>query len=305
MKQYKDYAAFLAGHFNGKMQKLTVNAGFSCPNRDGTLGRGGCVYCNNASFSPAPTGAGSVAAQIEKGKEFFGKKYPDMRYLAYFQSYTSTYNSLETLRSLYAEALAAEGVDGLIIGTRPDCVSPEFMAMLRSLNCWAMLEFGAESAHDATLRAINRCHSWDDTERAVSLAAEWGFPVGLHLIMGLPGETREMMLETVRKAAELPIQTLKLHQLQIIKGTTLARELTETPAGLTFRGLPVKPFEVDDYLALCAEAIREAQAVNPAIAFDRFTSQAPDSLLIAPRWGLKNYQFTNLLDNRLANQQIT
>lgn len=303
MKHYKDYAAFLAEHFPWKMQKLTVNAGFSCPNRDGTLGRGGCVYCNNASFSPAPTAAGSVNAQIKKGKEFFGKKYPDMRYLAYFQSYTSTYNTPESLRALYAEALATDGVEGLIIGTRPDCVTPEFMAMLRSLGCWAMLEFGAESAHDSTLSAINRCHSWADTVNAVRLADEWGFPVGLHLIMGLPGETREMMLETVRKAAQLPIKTLKLHQLQIIRGTALARELTETPTGLTFRGLPIKPFEVEDYLTLCAEAIKAVHEINTGIAFDRFTSQAPDALLIAPRWGLKNYQFTNLLDNLLDKQR--
>jgi len=299
-KFYKDYADFLAGHFAGKIQKITVNAGFSCPNRDGTTGRGGCAYCNNSSFSPVQ-GHGTVTEQIEKGKAFFSHKYPSMRYLAYFQSYTNTHGSPERLLALYREALAADKVVGIIIGTRPDCVPDALLDSLAALGRPVMMEYGAESAHDSTLRLVNRCHTWAQTADAVERTAARGIPVGLHLIMGLPGETEAEMMTTLRKAASLPIDTLKLHQLQIIKGTPMAAGITRDNAGqLTYKGAVIKEFTVEEYLDLCVEAVRTLRQANPGIAIERFTSQAPDSLLIAPRWGLKNYQFGNLLQNRLA-----
>lgn len=325
---YRDYADFLRERFDGKMQKITVDAGFSCPNRDGTIGRGGCVYCNNLSFSPMPS-RGSIAAQIEAGKAFFARKYPRMRYLAYFQSYTNTHGPIDRLMELYSEALATEGVDGLIIGTRPDCVSDELLRALSALGSPVIMEYGAESSHNDTLRVINRCHTWEQTVDTVERTVAAGLPVGLHFIMGLPGETEEMMLQTAARSARLPISTLKFHQLQIISGTPLAREIqglthpstsetsatsvtsatseaSETSTRIqnrpTFRGRPIEIFSVEAYIDLCVRIIETIVRENPSIAIERFTSQAPAEMLIAPRWGLKNYQFAHLLEKALKER---
>lgn len=296
---YRDYADYLAERFEGKVQKLTVNAGFSCPNRDGTLGRGGCVYCNNVSFSPQ-IAAGDVVRQLEEGKRFFARKYPHMRYLAYFQSYTNTHGPIEDLMELYARAAGVDGVVGIIIGTRPDCVPDGLLDRLTTLPVPVMMEYGAETSHDSTLSAINRCHTWAQTVDAVERTVARGIDVGLHFIMGLPGETHSMMLETVRRAAALPVSTVKFHQLQVIAGTPLAREAVwaEDKSRATFRGLPVHMFTVEEYVELCVEIVRELTRANPSVAIERFTSQAPEGMLVAPRWGLKNYQFVNLLTNR-------
>lgn len=285
---YTDYAAYLKRFFNGKVQKLTINTGSGCPNRDGTKGRGGCTYCNNASFSPAIGAAGeSVTSQLEAGKRFFARKYPDMSYLAYFQSYTNTYGDPRVLMSQYREALSVDGIVGLIIGTRPDMLPDNLLDQLAELaqSHYVMVELGAESSHDVTLARVNRCHSWADTVDAVERAHAAGLHVGLHLIMGLPGETRDMMLETVRRVVELPVDVLKLHQLQVLRGTRMALEADT-----------IDTFTVDDYIDLCCDIVR---IVPPSIAIERFTSSAPADMLIKPRWGLKNYQFTNLLHNRL------
>lgn len=300
-KFYREYSDFLADHFSGKMQKLTIDAGFSCPNRDGTVGRSGCVYCNNASFSPlASQGGGrmSVGEQLEAGKRFFEHKYPLMRYLAYFQSFTGTHADPERLMALYREALSVEKVDGLIIGTRPDCVPSPLLDSLASLGAPVMMEYGAESAHNSTLAAINRCHTWEDTVDAVSRTHARSLPVGLHLIMGLPGESRQMMMETVRRVADLPVDTLKLHQLQVIDHTPLADMWRRGEADVTL-------FEVEEYVELCAEVVELLRRRAPHIALERFTSQAPAGLLLAPRWGLKNYQFVNLLHRRLSRASAT
>lgn len=304
-RYYKDYAAFLAEIFESKMQKITVNAGFSCPNRDGTIGRGGCVYCNNVSFSPA-LGAGSVAAQIERGKQFFGHKYPSMRYLAYFQSYTNTHAPVEDLLRLYREALSVDKVDGLIIGTRPDCVSDRLLSELSRIDKLVMMEYGAETSHDCTLSAINRCHTWAQTVDAVERSVKAGLRVGLHFIMGLPGETVPMMMQTVERLAALPVSTVKFHQLQIIKGTVLEREtVTGADGKMSFRGLELTGFTADEYVALCVEIVKKMRALCPGMAVERFTSQSPDGLLVWPKWGFKNYQFVNLLNNRLAACGVT
>ncbi len=292
---YKDYADFLAEKFDGKVQKITVNAGFTCPNRDGTLGRGGCAYCNNSSFSPV-TGEKerSVTQQLADGKQFFSRKYPAMRYLAYFQSYTNTYGETDRLMSLYKEAMADADVVGIIIGTRPDCMPDELLTQLAELNKSkaVIIEYGAESSHDSTLNAVNRCHDWTTTVDAVLRTHNAGLSVGLHFILGLPGETREMMLQTVDRACRLPIDCIKFHQLQIIRGTRLAADYLNGRLDLTIR-------DVDDYISLCADIITR---IRPDIAIERFVSQSPDNLLIAPRWGLKNYEFTHRLFNVLAHK---
>lgn len=291
---YRDYAAFLASHFPGKMQKIAVDAGLSCPNRDGTISTGGCSYCCNASFNPAYCRSiEGVAAQLEEGKRFFGKKYPAMRYLAYFQAYTSTHRrSVEELMALYREAMTVDGVDGIIIGTRPDCVDAPLLQALTSLP-WVMMEYGAESSHDTTLRTVNRGHTWADVERAVVMTAEAGVPVGLHLIMGLPGETTDMMLQTIDRVNRLPVDVVKIHQLQLLRGTRLAAQVE---AG----ELDIHRFTPDEYLDLCAEIVSR---LRPDIAIERFISQSPPDMLLYPRWGLKNYQFTNLLHNKLNGQE--
>lgn len=291
MKPYRDFADFLACHFEGKMQKLSVNAGFSCPNRDGTIGRGGCTYCNNRSFSPSYCNPSDpVGEQLRKGITFFSRKYPHMRYLAYFQAYTSTYGaSAEALAALYRSAFDTPGIEGVVIGTRPDCVSPALLDAIAALP-WAMVEYGAESSHDATLRAVNRGHTWAATEKAVRMTAERGIPVGLHLIMGLPGETEEMMMETLCRVNALPVDVVKMHQMQIHEGTAMAEAYLrgENRARL---------WTPEEYARFCAKAVR---TLRPDIAIDRFVSQAPPEMLIAPRWGIKNYQFAELVARELS-----
>lgn len=297
---YRDFAAFLAEHFQGKVQKISVDAGLSCPNRDGTISTGGCSYCNNATFSPGYClQHESVEEQLRKGTEFFARKYTDMRYLAYFQSYTGTHGAVPMLIDMYSRALGYNGVVGLIIGTRPDCVPEPLLDELQRLKnetgLFVMFEFGAESSHDTTLATVNRCHTWAQTVDAVERTKRHGFCVGLHFINGLPGETREMMLETVDAINSLDIDTVKFHQLQIVRGTRLARQWQ---AGeLTFN-----EFTLDSYIDLCVDIVAR---LKPGIAIERFTSQSPDELLISPRWGVKNYQFANLLNNRLAAAGVT
>ncbi|MBD5335623.1 MAG: TIGR01212 family radical SAM protein [Bacteroides sp.] len=291
MKPYRDFSDFLAEHFAGKVQKIAVNAGFTCPNRDGSKGRGGCSYCNNQSFNPgycAPTE--SVGSQLEEGKAFFARKYPDMKYLAYFQAYTNTHSSdIDRLMGLYEEALAVDDVVGLIIGTRPDCMPQELLDRLAALQAWVMVEYGAESSHDPTLEFVNRCHTWADTADAVRRTHDAGIPCGLHLIMGLPGEDEEMMLSTIDRVNELPVDTVKIHQLQLIRGTRMARDVEEGR-------YDIPRFTAEEYADLCVKIVHR---LRPDIAIERFVSQSPPELLIYPRWNLKNYQFTNLIHNRL------
>lgn len=238
---------------------------------------------------------GSVSSQLEDGKRFFARKYPEMRYLAYFQSYTNTYsNDIFTLESLYREALAVEDVVGIVIGTRPDTLPDEVLNLLAQINVETpvFLEIGAETACDETLRLINRGHTWACVEDAVGRASSKGIRCGLHLIAGLPGEDSERVIENVKAACRLPIDTLKLHQLQIIKNTPLHR--------LWQAGeIAVQPYTIEDYLDLCVRIVR---IVPDNIILERFLAQAPPDMVVAPRWGLKNYQFMNLLRRRLQGK---
>lgn len=290
-KLYRDFADFLSEHFEGKVQKIAVNAGFTCPNRDGTKGTGGCTYCNNQSFNPGYCAPSlSVSEQLEQGKAFFGRKYPEMKYLAYFQAYTNTHSDdIDRLVGLYREALEVTDVVGLIIGTRPDCMPQPLLDRLTQLPGWVMVEYGAESASDETLVRVNRCHTWADTADAVHRTHEVGLPCGLHLIMGLPREDEATMLATIDRVNELPVDTVKIHQLQLIRGTRMARDVE---VGL----YDIPRFTAEEYIELCVKLLRR---LRPDIAVERFVSQSPPELLIYPRWKLKNYQFTNLLHKRL------
>ena len=289
-KYYRDYADFLAERFDGKVQKLAINAGFTCPNRDGSKGTGGCIYCNNHSFNPSysPTRL-DIRQQIEHGRAFFRRKYRDMRYLAYFQAYTNTYNDISRLMPLYLEAVEDDDIVGLIIGTRPDCMPDALLKGLQDINRKkrVIIEYGVETSHNSTLQLINRCHSWEDATDAIARTSVAGLDIGIHLIMGLPGEDIPMMLQTIDRISSLPIDTVKLHQLQILRGTRMATGTYD-----------IHTFTVDEYIDMCIAII---QRLPKHIAIERFVSSAPDNLLISPRWGLKNYQFTNLLHNRLAS----
>lgn len=291
---WRNYSDYLSGIFPGiKVQKIAVNAGFSCPNRDGTKGRGGCTYCNNTTFNPAYCSPRlSVAQQMAKGRVFFARKYPEMKYLAYFQAYTNTHGPVDRVLGLYREALSQPDVVGLIIGTRPDCMPDpllEQLARMRAEGVYIMIEYGAESSHDETLRRVNRCHTWSDTADAVRRTHSAGIDTGLHLIMGLPGETREMMLATIDAVNTLPVDTVKIHQLQLVRETRMAADIE---AGL----YDIPRFTVKEYADLCHDIVRRLRS---DIAIERFVSQSPADMLIYPRWGLKNYQFTNLLQQRL------
>lgn len=295
---YRDFGAFLKEHFAGKVQKISINAGFSCPNRDGTKGVGGCTYCNNQTFNPAYCSpAKSVAEQLDEGKRFFARKYPDMRYLAYFQAYTNTYGAFDNIRGLYEEALGVPGVVGLIIGTRPDCMPGElldYLSSLRQKGTFVLVEYGVETSRNDTLCLINRGHTWEDSVDAITRTASAGIMTGAHIIAGLPGEDAPDLVATARLLSQLPLATVKLHQLQLIKGTRLAMQVSKGD-------LAVKHWTVEQYIGVCLDFIRN---ISPTIAIERFTSQSPDELLISPRWGLKNYQFTALLNNAISRNSV-
>ena len=289
---YNDLSTFLSLHFPFKVQKISINAGFTCPNRAGSVGYGGCTYCNNQTFNPAYCHTDkSVGQQLEEGKRFFSGKYPEMKYLAYFQAYTNTYGELEELKRKYEEALAVADVVGLVIGTRPDCMPDDLLDYLEELNkrTFVWIEYGIESTDDETLRRINRGHTFAEAEDAIVRTARRGMPVGGHVILGLPGEEREALIKQAEQLSHLPLTTLKLHQLQLIRGTRMASEYEKTPELFHL-------YSADEYIDLVIDYIEH---LRPDLVLERFVSQSPKELLIAPDWGLKNYEFTEKVKKRM------
>lgn len=287
---YKDYSHWIREQFPFRVQKISVDAAFSCPNRDGRLSLGGCTFCDNKTFNPSYCDRGkSITQQLEEGKAFFAKKYPEMKYLAYFQAYSNTYAPLEELKRKYEEALAVDNVVGLVIGTRPDCVSDEALDYLQQLNqrTFLIVEYGIESANDNTLRRINRGHTFDCSRQAIIKAHQRGIITCGHIILGLPGEDEEEMLHQASTISQLPLDILKLHQLQIIKGTHLAKE---------YEAHPFHVFSAEEYVNL---VIRYVSKLRNDLVLERFVSQSPPNMVIAPKWGLKNHEFTDLLNKRI------
>lgn len=287
---YKDYSHWIREQFPFRVQKISVDAAFSCPNRDGRLSLGGCTFCDNKTFNPSYCDRGkSITQQLEEGKAFFAKKYPEMKYLAYFQAYSNTYAPLEELKRKYEEALAIDDVVGLVIGTRPDCVSDEALDYLQQLNqrTFLIVEYGIESANDNTLRRINRGHTFDCSRQAIIKAHQRGIITCGHIILGLPGEDEEEMLRQASTISQLPLDILKLHQLQIIKGTPLAKE---------YEAHPFHVFSAEEYVNL---VIRYVSKLRNDLVLERFVSQSPPNMVIAPKWGLKNHEFTDLLNKRI------
>lgn len=294
--RYRDFSGFLAELFPFKVQKISLNAGFTCPNRDGTKGYGGCTYCNNQTFNPAYCRTDkSIALQLEEGKTFFAGKYPGMKYLAYFQAYTNTYAETDRLRRMYEEALGVPDVVGLVIGTRPDCMPEELLDYLAELNkrTFLLVEYGIESTNDVTLRRINRGHTFACTEETVRRTAERGILTGGHVIVGLPGEYGAQALRDQTEAlSRLPLATLKLHQLQLIKGTRMAREYETNPDDFHL-------YSVDEYIDVVIDYVEH---LRPGLVLERFVSQSPKELLIAPDWGLKNHEFAARLRKRMEER---
>jgi radical SAM protein (TIGR01212 family) len=277
------------------VQKISIDAGFTCPNRDGRISTGGCIYCDNRTFNPAYCQRQeSISRQLEAGKPFFSRKYPEMKYLAYFQAYTNTYASIDHLRSLYEEALSVTDVVGIVIGTRPDSVSDELLDYLETLNqrCFLIVEYGVESANDETLRRINRGHNFEQSCLAIEKTHQRGILTGAHIILGLPGEDVQESLRQAPIISSLPIDILKIHQMQIIRGTRLAEEYEKSPFHI---------YSIEEYINLIANYI---QRLRKDLILERFVSQSPKDLLIAPHWGLKNHEFTDLLNNHLRQHAI-
>jgi radical SAM protein (TIGR01212 family) len=294
-KRYNDYSTYFRRRFEGRVQKISLDAGFTCPNRDGSRGSGGCTYCNNKSFNPDYCRIEqNIAAQIERGIAFFSGKYPAMRYLAYFQAYSNTYAPVEVLRQSYEEALRHPGVIGLVIATRPDCLSEPVLDLLTEFagRCYVSIELGVESFCEATLQRINRGHTVEASLDAIRRIAERKIDNCIHLILGLPGEVEADFLGHARILSELPVQSIKLHQLQIHKGTHMSVEYRNNPSGFELFGM-------EQYAGL---VVRFLEHLHPGIIIQRFVSSAPAGMVIAPNWGVKNYVFVAKVEKLMAEQ---
>lgn len=298
-RRFNSYAGYFRRMFGGRVQKLSVDAGFTCPNRDGTIGKGGCTFCNNGAFTPSYCmPSKNVRQQIDEGIEFHRNRYRTaQRYLVYFQAYSNTYAPLERLRELYSEALAHPDVAGIVVGTRPDCVDERTLDYFASLarDRYVAVEYGIESTSDATLRAVNRGHDFACARRAVEMTAERGLPVGAHFILGLPGETDAMLVEQTARINALPLTTVKFHQLQVFRGTAMASEYDAAPERFRF-------WEVEEYIDLFVEILRR---LRPSLVVERFASEAPPRFHYGRNWGLvRNEQLLAMLEKRLEERDV-
>jgi len=302
---YRTINEYLAGVFPGRVIKIAVNAGLGCPNRDGSIGHDGCIYCNNLSFNPgyaALDDSGGITAQLEKGIRFNSRKGECYGYLAYFQSYTNTYGPTDRLIRLYEEALQYPGVKGLVIATRPDCIKTDladwfehrFGRKAPQDHPHLLLEIGIESTNDHTLKLINRHHTFQCAADCINDLNERGIDTGAHLILGLPGETEQDFMAHAERISALPVKTLKLHQLQVVKGTKLAQMYQSDPS-------KIKLFTAQEYAETIAKFIRTARK---DLYYDRFVSETPPLMLIAPAWGLKPQAFNQLLDKIIASDSL-
>ncbi len=302
-KRYNTSAGRYRRLYGERLQKLVIDAGFSCPNRDGTVGVGGCSYCDNAAFHPGYSTPGkSIVRQIDEGIEFHRRRYPKVkRYLAYFQAYSNTYAPLERLKALYGEALSHPSIAGLVIGTRPDCVDEEKLDYLAGLAHGGnnpsgpviVVEYGIESCYDETLKRINRGHDFETARRAVEMTASRGIDVGAHFILGLPGETREMLLGQCETISSLPLTSVKFHQLQIVKGTRMEKEYAARPEEFLRLGL-------DEYLDLVIDIL---ERLRPDLCIERVAGEVPPRFVRETPWGLiRNDGILKLLDQRLEER---
>ena len=315
-KRYNSFVGYFKRKYGERLQKIVLDAGFTCPNRDGKVGRGGCTYCDNAAFHPSYSTAGkSLHQQMDEGIEFHKVRYRTTEhYLAYFQSFSNTYAPLERLKALYEEALSHPQVVGIVIGTRPDCVDEEKLDYLadlaggRVLEGWSrslsdgqertapvvIVEYGIESCYDQTLLRINRGHDFETARRAVTMTAERGLDVGVHFILGLPGETRQMMLDSCELINALPIRSVKFHQLQIVKGTRMEAEYAERPQDF-------ERFSLEEYIDFFVDML---ERLRPDLFIERFVGEVPPRFVNETPWGLiRNVELLRLLEKRLEDRR--
>ena len=286
-RRYNSFGPLMKELYGLPVYKVNVDAGFTCPNRDGSVSTGGCIYCNNDSFRPnACERTLSVREQIERGMPYLRSRYGAEKFLVYFQPYTNTYAPTETLDRLYREALGVPGVVGLAIGTRPDCVDEEKLSLLASLarDSLILVEYGLQSIHDSTLEFINRGHDYACFKNAVDLTAGRGIRIGAHIILGFPSETRENMLATADELSRLPVEFLKIHQLQVVRETKLAD---------LYARRPFPTFGYFEYLSVLSDFL---ERLSPGIVIQRLFAAAPEEILIAPVWNKTRSEFLNDLD---------
>ena len=307
-RRFNSYSSYISREFGGRVQKISIDAGFSCPNRDGTISTGGCTFCRNDAFNPSYCKPEkSIRQQIEEGIEFHKRRYRRATsYLAYFQAFTNTHKPIAELERLYREALSVPGIIGLVIGTRPDCITSEILEMLKTLSYQRsayqsyqrsaypiIIELGVESPYDSTLSRINRGHDFATARNAIELVHSYSFPCGAHLIFGLPGETRKMMLDTANIISELPLTSVKFHQLQIFKDTKMADEYLANPADFHL-------FSLDDYIEFVIDFI---ERLNPNIVIERFAGEVPPRYLVSKPWlNLRYDQVLSLIEKRLEER---
>ena len=296
-RRFNSYSSYMTREFGSRVQKISIDAGFSCPNRDGKISTGGCTFCRNDAFNPSYCRPEkSVRQQIEEGIEFHQRRYRRAKsYLAYFQAFSNTYKPVDELDKLYREALSVEGVIGLVIGTRPDCINEEILEMLKNISRTSpiILELGVESVYDITLQRVNRGHDFATAKKAIELTHEYGFHCGAHFIFGLPGETRDMMLHAADVISDLPLTTVKFHQLQIFKDTKMAEEYLANPADFHL-------FTLDDYIEFVIDFI---ERLNPNIVIERFAGEVPPRYLVSKPWlNLRYDQVLSLIEKRLEER---
>lgn len=297
-RRFNSYTEYFKRTFGGRVQKLAIDAGFTCPNRDGTVGKGGCTYCDNNAFNPSYCNPQkSVSIQIEEGIEFHKIRYRRaIKYIAYFQAYSNTYASLDKLKKLYEEALAFPDIIGLVIGTRPDCVNEEILDYLAELSkkVYVIVEYGIESCYDSTLKRINRGHDFAKTKWAICESVKRGIRTGGHVIIGLPGESRKEILDEISIISELPLNTIKFHQLQIIKGTFMAKDYLLHPE-------EYKLYEMDEYLQLMLEIVEK---LNPDFVIERIAGEVPPDFNATESWNIR-YDAVLLRFEKLLELQNT
>lgn len=304
MAPYRTMAEYMATILKGRVRKIAINAGLSCPNRNGKLSREGCAYCNNASFNPeyALLSKDSITSQLDKGVEFFKRKGEADAYLPYFQSFSNTYGETAKLIELYEEALRYQGVAGLVVATRPDCLAEDLLDYFESRfgkaaperHPYLLVELGIESTNNDTLLRINRGHDFECAVQAVTELDKRGIAVGAHLIIGLPGEDENDFVSHARRISRLPVSTLKLHQLQIIKGTPMAQEYLNNPQEFNL----LTPERYADIV------VRMLAELRKDIAVDRFVSESPYAMVLAPRWGIKPSQFQQMVEKELSEHSL-
>lgn len=292
-KRYYSFNEHLRSRFGGKVFKVSLDAGFTCPNRDGTLGRSGCVYCSEkGSGDFAGDQRMALPDQFAKVAERMEKKWPGAKYLAYFQAYTNTYAPVERLREVYEQALREENVVGLSISTRPDCLPKDVLDYLEDLNrrTYLWVELGLQSSHDRTLRWIHRGHNYDQFLQGLTCLRARGIQVCVHIILGLPGESRENMMQTAQVIAGLPIQGIKLHLLHVLKGTPLEE---------IYRREPFKLMSKEEYVSLVVDIL---EILPPEMVIHRLTGDGPPEDLIGPLWSRKKWEVLNAIDAELERR---